>query len=87
MIVPFQYLDYSYQRISFSSTVTDLYQKITDSLKDYLKQHNEDSSMYLQLLERLNDARRIAHHFRKRLLLYRHTAGFSNALNTLLDFV
>jgi signal transduction histidine kinase len=58
-----------------------------DSLKDYLKQQHEDSSVYLQLLDRLNDARRIAHNLRKRLLLYRHTAGLTNSMNTLLDLM
>ncbi len=64
-----------------------MYQKIVDSLKDYLKQQHEDTSVYLQLLERLNDARRIAHNLRKRLLLYRHTTGLTNSMNTLLDLV
>jgi signal transduction histidine kinase len=79
--------DYVYHRTPLSSTVTELYQKIVDSLKDYLKQQHEDGSVYLQLLERLNDARRIAHNLRKRLLLYRHTTGLTNSMNTLLDLV
>jgi hypothetical protein len=79
--------DYVYHRAPFSSTITELYQKIVDSLKDYLKQQHEDASVYLQLLERLNDARRIAHNLRKRLLLYRHTTGLTNSMNTLLDLV
>jgi len=79
--------DYVYHRTPLSSTVTELYQKIIDSLKDYLKQQHEDSSVYLQLLDRLNDARRIAHALRKRLLLYRHTAGLTNSMNTLLDLI
>ena len=58
-----------------------------DSLKDYLKQQHEDASLYLQLLERLNDARRIALNLRKRLLLYRHTNGLTNTMNTILDLV
>jgi hypothetical protein len=58
-----------------------------DSLKDYLKQQHEDSSVYLQLLDRLNDARRIAHNLRKRLLLYRHSVGLTNSMNTLLDLM
>lgn len=58
-----------------------------DSLKDYLKQQHEDASVYLQFLERLNDARRIAHNLRKRLLSYRHTNGLTNSMNTLLDLV
>ena len=41
----------------------------------------------MQLLDRLNDARRIAHVLRKRLLFYRHTAGFNNSMNTLLDLM
>jgi hypothetical protein len=56
-------------------------------LKEYLRQQHEDSSVYLQLLDRLNDARRIAHNLRKRLLFYRHTAGLTNSMNTLLDLV
>ena len=80
-------LDYVYHRTPLSSIVTELYQKLVDSLKDYLKQQHEDGSVYLQLLERLNDARRIAHNLRKRLLLYRHTTGLSNTTNTLLDLV
>lgn len=80
-------LDYVYHRTPLSSTVTELYQKISDSLKDYLKQHTDDSSVYLQLLERLNDARHIAHNLRKRLSFYRHTTGLSNSMNTLLDLV
>ncbi|UJR16224.1 hypothetical protein I4U23_003134 [Adineta vaga] len=79
--------DYVYHRTPLSSTVTELYQKIVDSLKDYLKQQHEDSSVYLQLLDRLNEARRIAHILRKRLSLYRHTTGLSNTMNTLLDLV
>ena len=70
-----------------SSTVTDLYQKLVDSLKDHLKQIHEDTTVYLQLLERLNDARRIAHNLRKRLLMYRHSNGLTNSMNTLLDLV
>jgi len=70
-----------------SSTVTDLYQKLVDSLKDHLKQIHEDTAVYLQLLERLNDARRIAHNLRKRLLMYRHSNGLTNSMNTLLDLV
>jgi hypothetical protein len=70
-----------------SSIVAELYQKMIDSLKDYLKQQHEDSAVYLQLLERLNDARRIALNLRKRLSLYRHTAGLSHSMNTLLDLV
>ncbi|CAF1682426.1 unnamed protein product, partial [Adineta ricciae] len=80
-------LDYVYHRTPLSSTVTELYQKIVDSLKDYLKQQHEDSSVYLQLLDRLNEARRIAHLLRKRLSLYRHTSGLTNSMNTLLDLV
>ena len=80
-------LDYVYHQTPFSSTVTELYQKIVDSLKDYLKQQHEDSSVYLQLLERLNDARHIAHNLRKRLSHYRHTSGLTNSMNTLLDLV
>lgn len=80
-------LDYVYHRTPLSSTVNELYQKIVDSLKDYLKQQHEDSSVYLQLIERFNDARSIAHNLRKRLLLYRHSAGLSNSMNTLLDLV
>ena len=79
--------DYVYHRTAFSSIVTELYQKIVDSLKDYLKQQHEDASVYLQFLERLNDARRIAHNLRKRLLLYRHTTGLTSSTNTLLDLV
>ncbi|CAF2368457.1 unnamed protein product [Rotaria sp. Silwood2] len=79
--------DYVYHRTPLSSTVTELYQKIVDSLKDYLKQQHEDSSVYLQLLERLNDVRHIAHNLRKRLSLYRHTTGLTNSMNTLLDLV
>ncbi|CAF1232618.1 unnamed protein product [Rotaria sordida] len=79
--------DYVYHQTPLSSTVTELYQKIIDSLKDYLKQQHEDSSVYLQLLERLNDVRHIAHNLRKRLLLYRHTTGLTNSMNTLLDLV
>jgi hypothetical protein len=79
--------DYVYHQTSLSSTVTELYQKIIDSLKEYLRQQHEDSSVYLQLLDRLNDARRIAHNLRKRLLLYRHTAGLTNSMNTLLDLI
>jgi hypothetical protein len=67
--------------------VTELHQKITDSLKDYLKQLHEESSMYGQLMERLNEARSIAHNLRKRLLLYRHTAGITHMTKTLLDLV
>lgn len=67
--------------------MTELYQKIVDSLKDYLKQQHEDASVYLQFLERLNDARRIAHNLRKHLLFYRHTTGLTNSTNTLLDLV
>jgi hypothetical protein len=70
-----------------SSTVNELYQKLIDSLKDHLKQQHEDGSVYLQLLDRLNDARRIAHSLRKRLLLYRHSTGLSNSMNTLLDLM
>ena len=70
-----------------STTVTELYQKITDSLKEYLKQQHEESSVYAQLMDRLNDARSIAHNLRKRLLLYRHTAGLTHLTNTLLDLV
>ncbi len=83
----FLFLDYVYHQTSLSSTVTELYQKIIDSLKEYLRQQHEDSSVYLQLLDRLNDARRIAHNLRKRLLLYRHTAGLTNSMNTLLDLM
>ncbi|CAF1186292.1 unnamed protein product [Adineta steineri] len=79
--------DYVYHRIPLSSAVNELYQKIVDSLKDYLKQQHEDSSIYLQLLDRLNDARRIAHSLRKRLTLYRHSNGLTNSMNTLLDLV
>lgn len=79
--------DYVYHRTPLSATIAELYQKIIDSLKDYLKQQHEESSVYLQLLERLNEARRIAHNLRKRLSLYRHTAGLTNSLNTLLDHV
>ncbi len=85
--INFYLKDYVYHRTPLSSTVTELYQKIVDSLKDYLKQQHEDGSVYLQLLERLNDARRIAHNLRKRLLLYRHTTGLTNSMNTLLDLV
>jgi hypothetical protein len=81
------FLDYVYHRTPLSSTVNELYQKIIDSLKDYLKQQHEDSSVYLQLLDRLNDARVIAHNLRKRLSLYRHTTGLTNSMNTLLDLV
>ena len=80
-------LDYTYHQTPLSSTITELHQKILDSLKDYLKQQHGDSSVYSQLLERLNDARRIAHVLRKRLLLYRHTAGLANSMNTLLDLM
>ncbi|CAF0802726.1 unnamed protein product [Adineta steineri] len=79
--------DYVYHQTPLSATVNELYQKMIDSLKDYLKQQQEDSSIYLQLLERLNDARRIAHCLRKRLLLYRHTIGLTNSMNTLLDLI
>lgn len=79
--------EYAYHRTSFSANVTELYQKIADSLKDYLKQQHEDSSTYLQLIDRLNDVRRIAHNLRKRLLLYRHSAGLSQVMNTLFDLV
>ncbi|CAF4020112.1 unnamed protein product, partial [Rotaria magnacalcarata] len=79
--------DYVYHRTPLSSTIAELYQKIVDSLKDYLKQLHEDSSVYLQLLDRLNDARHIAHNLRKRLSLYRHTTGLTNSTNTLLDLV
>lgn len=80
-------LDYIYHQAPLSSTVNELYQKIVDSLKEYLKQQHEDGSVYLQLLDRLNDARRIAHNLRKRLCLYRHTTGLSNSMNTLLDLM
>ena len=83
----FTILDYIYHQAPLSSTVTELYQKITDSLKDYLKQQHEDNSVYLQLFDRLNEARRIARNLRKRLLLYRHTAGLTNTMNTLLDLM
>ncbi|CAF3722888.1 unnamed protein product [Rotaria magnacalcarata] len=79
--------EYVYHQTPLSSTVTELYQKIIDSLKDYLKQQYGDSSIYLQLLDRLNDARRIAHHLRKRLLLYRHSVGLTNAMPTFLDLI
>ena len=81
------FLDYVYHRTPFSSIVTELYQKMLDSLKDYLKQQHEDASLYLQLLERLNDARCIALNLRKCLLFYRQTTGLTNTMNTLLDLV
>ena len=80
-------LDYVYHQTPFSSMISELYQKMIDSLKDYLKQQHEDSSVYLQLLERLNDARHIALDLRKRLLLHRHTIGLTNSMNTLLDLM
>ncbi|CAF3459637.1 unnamed protein product [Rotaria sp. Silwood1] len=79
--------DYIYHQTPLSSTVTELYQKIIDSLKDYLKQQYGDSSIYLQLLERLNDARRIAHNLRKRLLFYRHSVCLTNSTNSYLDLI
>ncbi|UJR30307.1 hypothetical protein I4U23_017844 [Adineta vaga] len=79
--------DYVYHQTPFSSIVNELYQKMVDSLKDYLKQQHEDSSVYLQLLERLNDARHIAMDLRKRLLIHRHTTGLTNSTNTLLDLI
>lgn len=88
MVQPMIFIsEYTYHRTALSSAVSELYQKIADSLKDYLKQQHEDSSTYHQLLERLNDTRRIAHNLRKRLLLYRHSAGFSNMMNTIFDLV
>lgn len=80
-------LDYTYHQTPPSSTVTELHQKILDSLKDYLKQQHGDSSVYSQLLDRLNDSRRIAHLLRKCLSFYRHTAGLTNTMNTLLDLM
>lgn len=58
-----------------------------DSLKDYLKQQQDDGTVYLQLLERLNDVRQIANHLRKRLSHYRQSTGLNNSMNSLLDFV
>ncbi|CAF4534145.1 unnamed protein product, partial [Rotaria sp. Silwood2] len=79
--------DYVYHQTPLSSIVTELYQKLVDSFKDYLKQQYGDSSIYLQLLERLNDARRIAHNLRKRLLFYRHSVCLTNSMNSYLDLI
>ncbi|CAF0830154.1 unnamed protein product [Didymodactylos carnosus] len=78
--------DYLYDT-PLSTSITDLHQKVLDSFKEYLKQLHEDPLVYTHLLDKLNNVKRIAHNLRKRLLLYKQSAGLIHNVHTLLDMV